>query len=88
MYNLIMNILGTISDKLHKRILEKKQKLESVGKLSRQVVKRIEEQMQIEFVCNTNKIEGSTLTRGETDLILLGTNAKLNCLHQSLNEVN
>ena len=72
MYNLIMNILGTISDKLHKRIVEKKQKLESVGKLSRQVVKRIEERMQVEFVYNTNKIEGSALTRGETELVLRG----------------
>ncbi len=67
-----MNILGTLSNKLHKRILEKKRQLESKGKLSKEVIKRIEERMEIEFVYNTNKIEGSSLTRGETELVLRG----------------
>ena len=67
-----MNTLGTLSDKLHKRILEKKRQLESKGKLSKELIKRIENRMQIEFVYNTNKIEGSTLTRGETELVLRG----------------
>jgi Fic family protein len=67
-----MNPLASLPDKLHKRILEKKRKLDSAGRLSDDVAKRIEARMQVEYVYNTNKIEGNTLSRGETELILRG----------------
>ncbi len=65
--------MGTIPNIIHKRILEKKKKYEELVKsLSRDQVKKIEKRMEVEFVYNSNKIEGSTLTRGETLLVLQG----------------
>lgn len=57
---------------IQKRMTEKKQKLASMGSLSPQKIKKISERMQIDFVYNSNKIEGSTLSRGETELVLRG----------------
>lgn len=63
---------ASLPDFIHDRILEKKRKLGSIGKLDSDKIKRIEERMQVDFVYNSNKIEGSTLSRGETELILRG----------------
>lgn len=57
---------------IQKRITEKKQKLASMGQLSPKKIEEISERMQIDFVYNSNKIEGSTLSRGETELVLRG----------------
>ncbi len=57
---------------IQKRIAEKKQKLASMWHLTTQRIKEISERMQVDFVYNSNKIEGSTLSRGETELILRG----------------
>jgi Fic family protein len=71
-----MNPLASLPNKLYKRILEKKGKLDSAGRLPDDVAKRIDARMQVEFVYNTNKIEGNTLGRGETELILRGLTVK------------
>lgn len=63
---------ASIPDLIHDRILEKKRKLGTIGKLGSKKIKKIEERMQVDFVYNSNKIEGSTLSRGETELILRG----------------
>src|SRR5437879_8182477 len=63
---------ATLPDLIHDRILKKKRKLSSIGSLNSDKIKKIEERMQIDFVYNSNKIEGSTLSRGETELILRG----------------
>ena len=63
---------ATLPDFIHDRILKKKRKLCSLGSLNSDKIKKIEEQMQIDFVYNSNKIEGSTLSRGETELVLKG----------------
>ncbi|MEM3076600.1 MAG: Fic family protein [Candidatus Nitrosotenuis sp.] len=57
---------------IQKRITEKKQKLASMGHLTPQKIEEISERMQVDFVYNSNKIEGSTLSRGETELVLRG----------------
>src|SRR3972149_5622178 len=57
---------------IQKRVAEKKQKLASMGQLTPQRIKEISERMQVDFVYNSNKIEGSTLSRGETELVLRG----------------
>ena len=57
---------------IQKRVAEKKQKLASMGQLMPQRIKEISERMQVDFVYNSNKIEGSTLSRGETELVLRG----------------
>lgn len=67
-----MKSLATLPDRLHRRILEKKNRFDATHPLSKDIIKKIEERMQVEFVYNTNRIEGNTLTRGETELILRG----------------
>lgn len=63
----------TISKIIHKRILDKKKNYEHlVRTLSKNKIKDIEKRMEVEFVYNSNKIEGNTLTRGETGLVLQG----------------
>jgi len=57
---------------IQKRVAEKKQKLASMGQLTPQRIEEISERMQVDFVYNSNKIEGSTLSRGETELVLRG----------------
>lgn len=64
---------GRIPKIIHARILDKKKKYESLVKtLSSKKITEIKRRMEIEFVYNSNKIEGSTLTRGETSLVLQG----------------
>ena len=67
-----MMSLATLPDRLHKRILEKKRRFDTSHPLPKDIAKKIEERMRTEFVYNTNRIEGNTLTRGETELILRG----------------
>lgn len=67
-----MTKYASLPDLIHHRILEKKRKLGYIGKLDSNKIRRIEERMQIDFVYNSNKIEGSTLSRGETELVLKG----------------
>jgi Fic family protein len=67
-----MTQYAELSSHIQKRIAEKKQKLASMGQLSPQKIEEISERMQVDFVYNSNKIEGSTLSRGETELVLRG----------------
>ena len=57
---------------IHDRIVNKKKKLQSIGKLTPEKIEQIRERMHVDFVFNSNKIEGSTLSRGETELVLRG----------------
>jgi Fic family protein len=58
---------------IHKRILDKKKRYEEMIKtLTKNRIKDIEKRMEVEFVYNSNKIEGNTLTHGETGLVLQG----------------
>src|SRR5437867_8033227 len=61
-----------LPDKLHSRILEKKQRQSSQGRLPPAILKEIEASMQVEFVYNSNSIEGVTLSLGETAIALRG----------------
>jgi len=61
-----------LPDALHGRILEKKQRLQSKGRLPPSVLKEIQAIMQVEFVYNSNSIEGVTLSLGETAIALRG----------------
>lgn len=63
---------ASLPDFIHNRIINKRQRLSSFARLDSNKIKQIEEKMQIDFVYNSNKIEGSTLSRGETELILRG----------------
>ncbi len=46
--------------------------MQSIDKITPEKIEHIRERMHVDFVFNSNKIEGSTLSRGETELILRG----------------
>ena len=56
--------------KTYERILSKKKTLDSFRPLPPQLVKKLWEQMQIEFTYNSNAIEGNTLSLRETQLVI------------------
>ena len=55
---------------LEKRIIEKKARLDALRPLSPSVLARLSETLTLEWIYNSNAIEGSTLTLQETRLIL------------------
>lgn len=59
-----------IEARLQKRIQEKKAQLDALRPLPAAAVRRLNEQLTIEWIYNSNAIEGSTLTLRETQLIL------------------
>ncbi len=67
-----MSKYADIPSHIHSRILEKKTKFQSQGKLSAKKISDIEANMQVDFVYHSNRIEGSQLTRGETALVMRG----------------
>ena len=62
-----MNLLDS---KVHDRILEKKKRLDSHRPLPQSTVRKIQQQMEAEYIYNSNAIEGNTLKLRETQLIL------------------
>ncbi len=59
-----------LNPRLYERVLQKKKKLDSLRPLPESLVRKIRGQMQVEYVYNSNAIEGNTLTLRETQLIL------------------
>jgi Fic family protein len=59
-----------VKPKIHSRILLKKEALDKLRPLPPQLVKKLWEQMQIEFAYNSNAIEGNTLSLRETQLVI------------------
>ncbi|MCP4418621.1 MAG: Fic family protein, partial [Chloroflexi bacterium] len=59
-----------LEERLLTRIQEKKARLDELRPLSTAAVRRLNEQLTIEWIYNSNAIEGSTLTLRETQLIL------------------
>ena len=68
----MLRYLDKLDDRLYRRITEKKIQLDYSGKLTDENLDRIEKQIEVEYIYNTNKIEGNVLTRGETLRILRG----------------
>jgi Fic family protein len=62
--------MHTLKPKIHERILSKKKALDDLRPLPQQLVKKVKEQMQIEFTYNSNAIEGNTLSLRETQLVI------------------
>lgn len=56
--------------RLQTRILQKKTELDGLRPLPQAALRRLNEQLTIEWIYNSNAIEGSTLTLRETQLIL------------------
>jgi Fic family protein len=59
-----------LKPKVYARILSKKKTLDNLRPLPPQLVKKLWEQMQIEFTYNSNAIEGNTLSLRETQLVI------------------
>jgi len=59
-----------LKPKAYVRILSKKKTLDNLRPLPPQLVKKLWEQMQIEFTYNSNAIEGNTLSLRETQLVI------------------
>jgi len=59
-----------LKPKIYARILSKKKALDNLRPLPPQLVKKLREQMQIEFTYNSNAIEGNTLSLRETQLVI------------------
>ncbi|MFA5365164.1 MAG: Fic family protein [Candidatus Bathyarchaeia archaeon] len=59
-----------IDPRLYKRILQKKKQLDSLRPLPPALVKKLKEQLYVNYTYNSNAIEGNTLTLNETRLII------------------
>jgi len=62
--------MNLIEERIHERIIAKKLELDTNRPLSEEVIKRLHQNMEIEYTYNSNAIEGNTLTRRETQLVI------------------
>lgn len=62
--------MNLLDGKVHNRILEKKKRLDSHRPMPQSVLHKIQQQIEIEYIYNSNAIEGNTLKLSETQLIL------------------
>jgi len=63
-------VMSLINKRIHRRILEKKKRLDGYRPLSPGLVARLRDELMIEYTYDSNAIEGSTLTLRETRLVI------------------
>ena len=66
----IVKVMIMLDARLLTRLKEKKAKLDALRPLPAAIVRRLNEQLAVEWIYNSNAIEGNTLTLRETRLIL------------------
>ncbi len=59
-----------VDKELYERILKKKKELDSLRPFSKSSLRRLKENFDVESTYNSNAIEGNTLTKGETRLVI------------------
>ena len=59
-----------VSEKIYKRLKEKKKRLDSFRPLNKFQLSKVKENIAIEYIYNSTSIEGNTLTLNETRMIL------------------
>src|SRR3989344_6314291 len=59
-----------ISEKIYKRILERRKLLDSLRPLDKLQLERLKDEFLVEYVYNSTSIEGNTLSLNETRLVL------------------
>jgi len=59
-----------LDSRVHDRILEKKRRLDARRPLTSSTVRKVQREMEVEYVFNSNAIEGNTIKLRETQLIL------------------
>lgn len=64
--------MAAINDRVHRRVLRKKIRLDQHRPLHPDLAKRLEEKALIEYTHSSNAIEGNTLTLGETETVIRG----------------
>jgi Fic family protein len=64
--------VATINDRIHRRIVAKKNRVDRYRPLHPDLVKKLEERAMIEYTHSSNAIEGNTLTLGETETVIKG----------------
>jgi excisionase family DNA binding protein len=62
--------MNLLDQKIHRRILQKKARLDNQRPLSNPALKKLHQTMEIAYTYNTNAIEGNTLTLQETLLVI------------------
>jgi Fic family protein len=62
--------VNLLKEEIHNRILEKKRELDVLRPLPPDVVRKLQEQMQVEYTYNSNALEGNTLNLRETQLVI------------------
>lgn len=62
--------MNLLDGRVHDRILEKKSRLEAQRPMPSSLVRKLHQQMQIEYIYNSNAIEGNTLKLRETQLVI------------------
>jgi len=78
-----------IDNRIFARTLEKKKLLDSLRPLPKEVLRKLNEQLEIELTYNSNAIEGNTLTLQETKLVLeRGITVKGKSLREHLEATN
>lgn len=68
----MLRYIDRLDDNLHRTIVDKKRRLDSKGKLTDKNLSNLEKAVEVEFVYNTNSMEGNTLSLGETRMVLKG----------------
>ena len=64
--------MATINDRIHRRIVAKKNRVDRHRPLHPDLVKRLEARAMIEYTHSSNALEGNTLTLGETETVIKG----------------
>lgn len=62
--------MNLIDEKIHERVLTKKIELDNYRPLSKEIVRNLQEAMEIEYTYHSNAIEGNRLTKRETQLVI------------------
>ena len=62
--------MSLINEALYRRIIEKKKRLDGLRPLPPMLVKKLREQLEIEYTYHSNALEGNTLTLRETQLVI------------------
>lgn len=62
--------MNYLDSRVHDRILEKKRRLDAHRPLTSSTVRKVQREMELEYIFNSNAIEGNTIKLRETQLIL------------------
>lgn len=62
--------MNLIDERIHERIIAKKLELDSYRPLSKEIVRKLQKAMEVEYTYHSNAIEGNRLTLRETQLVI------------------